>query len=896
MIQLNQSPPRLFLRFFRWFCHPRMRDYIEGDLMEVYYRRVKESGKRKADRKFILDVLLLFRPGIIKSNIFQIHLFNPYMFRNYLLITYRNIQKDKAFSAINIFGLGIGMAACLLILQFVQFELSFDSFHEKLDRTYRVTNDRFQQGNLIQHGTITYPTIGPAMAKDYEEIEAFTRLMPAGLVNVRVEDRNFRGDYSTFADEHFLTVFDFEVLAGDRARMLQDPFSAVLTESTAKRYFEGSDRDYSKLLGRFFQVGLDPQPYVIQGILKDVPENSHLDFDVLVSYSTLFSGEDKSADISWQWSDMYHYLVLREGANYKDLEAEFRDFSERYFQGDKVSGSLEEFHLQPLSDAHLYSDYEYDIAQTANGKAVWAMLIVAGFILLIAWINYVNLTTSRALDRAKEVGVRKVMGARKSQLVKQFIFESLVITGLAIIAAITMVYLVQNPFNTLIGRNLSLFGLVNSLDSTLIWSCLGILAGGVLLSGFYPAFVLSAYQPVKVLKGKFGRSSGGNFLRKALVVFQFSASAALIAGTLIVSRQLAFMNQADLGMSIENTVIVQGPELMQFDSTFIDRVKNYKQELKQIQGVKNTTTSWRVAGDRLSRAFGIRLASQESDTKFTLSHMGVDYSYFDTYEIEILAGRSFQPTDHKAKFQDLTAVILNESAVKLLGIENPENAVGQELIWGEDDPKKWTIVGVVNDYHQESLHKPKEAMAFRPTYSTFSPTSIKIETVDTKEVLLAIEATYQKFFPGNSFEYSFLDQYFEAQYADDQRFGKVIHIFTGIAILVSCLGLMALASFTTSQRTKEIGVRKVLGASSSNILFNLSKDLLKPVGLAILISTPFAWYAMNNWLQQFVYRIDLNWLHFVLSWFAVGLIALVTIGVQSLKAAKVNPVKSLKME
>lgn len=892
----DNKPPEVFLRFFRWYCHPKLQDYIEGDLMEVYERRCKEKGKRNADVRFMADVLLLFRPGIIKQDVLKIELINTIMIYNYLIIAYRNVVKNKVFSFINVFGLGIGLAACLLILQFVSFELSFDSMHSKLDRTYRVTNDRFQHGNLIQHGTITYPTIGPAMTKDFPEIETYTRLMPGGEMNVRIDEKNFRGDECHFADERFFTVFDFELLAGNRSEILKAPYTVVLTESVARKYFEVSDQNYSNMLGKSFTWGLDPTPYKVEGICKDVPENSHIQFDVLVSYATLYSGDDKDADISWTWSDMRHYLVLKPGIDYKSLEAKFPEFSERYFQGDKVSGSIEKFYLQPLAKAHLYSDYEYDIAITSNGKAVWALLIVAAFILLIAWINYINLTTSRALDRAKEVGLRKVMGAYKVQLVKQFLFESLVISVLAFFVAIVIVVVTQPTFNLVVGSSLSMDWLLRSFDSNLVMASMIALIGMALLSGFYPAFVLSSYQPATVLKGKFGRSGKGNMLRKALVIFQFTASAALIAGTIIVSKQLSFMNQADLGINIKNTLIVQGPELMEYDSTFIERIENYKHELNQIPGVAGTTTSSRLTGRRLGRNFGIRMASQPPETKYTLSLLGVDYTYFDTYQIKLIAGRFFLPTDHKIRFQDLTAIIINENAVKTLGIESAENAIGQELIWGGNGTRKWTIVGVVGDYHQESLHKPKEPMLFRPSYSTYSPTSIKINTAETQTVIASVETIYKKFFPGNSFEYSFLDQSYQRQYNDDKRFGTIIRTFTGLAILVSCLGLMGLATFTATQRTKEIGIRKVMGATVGNILLSLSKDLLKPVAISILLSTPMAWYAMNKWLQGFVYRVDMDWYVFIAAGLIVGIIALLTILFQASKAATANPVKSLRSE
>lgn len=892
----QNTPPQIPLRFFRWFCHPEMQDYIEGDLMEVYDERLKTLGQRKADLLFFLDVLLLFRPGIIKGNIFKVELINSIMLSNYMLTAYRNVVKSKVFSFINIFGLGIGLAACLLILQFVSFELSYDTMHSKLDRTYRVINDRFQHGNRIQHGTITYPTIGPTMAKDYPEIETFTRLMPGGEMNIRIDEKNFRGDECLFVDERFFGVFDFALLTSNRSEILIDPYTVVLTESVAKKYFEVHGLDYSTIIGKTFLWGLNPTPYKVVGVCQDVPENSHIQFDVLVSYSTLYSGEDKDADISWLWSDMRHYLVLKPGVDYKELEAKFPAFSERYFQGDKVSGSIEEFYLQPLANAHLYSDYEYDIAKTSNGKAVWALLVVAGFILLIAWINYVNLTTSRALDRAKEVGLRKVMGAYKMQLVNQFLLESLVISILAFIVAVVIVAVVQPLFNLVVGNALSLGWLVHSFNPTLLSGSIVALIGMTLLSGFYPAFILSSYQPVTVLKGKFRHSHKGNFLREALVIFQFTASAALIAGTIIVSRQLSFMNKTDLGISIQNTLIVHAPELMEYDSTFIDRIESYKQELNQIPGVVNTTTSTRLTGRRLGRNFGIRMAGQPAETKYTLSWLGVDYTYFDTYEIKLIAGRNFLPTDHKVRFQDLNTIIINENAVKLLGIESPEKAIGQELIWGDNGTRKWTIVGVVGDFHQESLHKPKEPMLFRPSYSTYSPTSIKLKTEEPQTVLASVEAVYKKFFPGNSFEYFFLDQDYQRQYQDDKRFGTIIRTFTGLAILVSCLGLMGLATFTATQRNKEIGIRKVMGATVSNILISLSKDLLKPIMISVLLATPVAWYAMDQWLQGFVYRVNIEWYSFVVAGLSVAAIALLTILYQTTKAAIQNPVNSLRSE
>ncbi len=817
------------------------------------------------------------------------------MIRSYLIVAFRNVLKSKVFSAINVLGLSIGLAACLLIFQFVSFEFSYDKFNEKFHRTYRITNDRFQNGKLIQHGTIMYPTIGPTMARDYAEIEEYTRLMPGGTMNVKINDRNFRGDLCHFADEHFFSVFSFKLLAGERSTMLKDPYAAVLTEKTARKYFELSNKDYSELIGKTFFWGLDTNPYTVKGICENIPSNSHIQFDALVSYATLIK-YDKGADDSWTWSDMRHYLVLKPGTPYKQLENKFDDFSQRYFKGDKVTGSIEKFYLQPLADAHLYSDYEYDIATTANGKAVWAMLVVALFILVIAWINYVNLTTSRALDRAKEVGLRKVMGAVQWQLVKQFIFESLIITGLAFGLSLVLVVALQSTFNQIVGHELSLRSVLTSLSLNHVLILLLVLGVGTLLSGFYPAFVLSSYHPVTVLKGKFTRSVQGNFLRKALVMFQFTSSAALIIGTFIVSKQIEFMNNADLGMNIKNMIVIQSPELMPWDSTFVERVESYKYALTQVNGVISATTTGRLPGDRLARSFGVRLSDQSSDTQYTLTNMSVDHSFFDTYSVSLLAGRKFLPADHDPDFEKLNKVILNKNAIQLLGIQKAEDAVGREIIWGNNGTRKWTIVGVVANFHQEGLQKPMEPIFFRPIYSTSSPTSVKINTKDLQKTVAEIEATYKRFFPGNSFEYTFLEDRYRRQYNDDTRFGKVVGIFTVLAIIVSCLGLVGLSSYTAAQRTKEIGIRKVLGASLMNIITILSFDFIRLVLIAVVLSLPIAYFSMQNWLEEYAYRITPDWTLFILPIGIIILIAAVTISFQIIKTAMTNPAETVKYE
>lgn len=889
----DKKPTHRALRFLEWYCPPKLYEGIEGDVLEKYYKEERELGEKIASRRLWWGVMQFFHPGIFLRNSFSVQIISTAMIRNYLVVACRNVLKNKVFSGINILGLGTGLAACFLIIQFVMLELSYDRFHEKLDRIYRVTNDRFQHGKLIQHGTIMYPTIGPAMARDFPEVEEFTRLMPGGDLNVRVDDRYYRGDNCHFADEHFFSVFSFPMLAGKGPGALKERYNIVLTEKTARRYFQIGSGDYSDVIGKVLYWGLDKEPYTVAGVCADIPENSHIHFDALVSYATLISPEHHEADDSWTWSDMRHYLVLKPGTNYKILEDKFEDFSQRHFQGDKVSGSVEKFYLQPLKDAHLYSDYEYDIARTASGKAVWAMLIVAGFILLIAWINYINLTTSRTLERAKEVGLRKVMGAFKGQLVTQFILESVLISLCAFILAGIMILLSQRTFNQIVGSNLSIMKVLSAMDPQSLILLVSVMVAGVLLSGFYPAFVLSSYQPITVLKGTFQRSSSGNILRKGLVVFQFTASAVLITGTLVVSRQLKFMDNADLGINIGNTLVVESPDMTEWDSTFIRRVEGYESELTSIPGVVNATTSNNVPGARLGRVFNVRLSEQPTSSNITMSFMGVDYRFFDTYSVPLLAGRNFVTTDHHADFEKVNSAIVNVNATKLLGLSNPAEAVGRKMtFWGADK----TIVGVVSDFHQEALKKPMEAIVFFPSYDNWYRTSVRVGVADIHKTVAQIETVYNKFFPGNSFNYFLLEDRYKNQYRDDARFGKIVNIFAALAIVISCLGLIGLSSYTAVQRTKEIGIRKVLGASLVSIVSLLSYDFIKLVILASVLAIPIAYFSLHSWLLSYAYRISLGWWLFMLPIAVIVFIAAITMSFQIIRSAMANPSDSLKHE
>ncbi|HET9278288.1 MAG TPA: ABC transporter permease [Flavitalea sp.] len=817
------------------------------------------------------------------------------MLSNYLKIAFRNFRKNKLFSLLNVIGLAIGMAACLLILQYVSFKLSYDQFHLNADRIYRVVNDRYQNGKLIQHGTITYSGVGKAMNDDFEEVEQNTRVVPAGERIIIHDDKRLNEEKPLYAENSFFSLFSFPLLTGNETSVLKDPYAVILSEELVKKVFDYQGKDYNQFVGKTIQLSTDSMPYKIEGVCKNVPQNSHLQFHLLISYKTLVSQGWKEADYDFTNSDFWHYIKLKPGADYKTLNDRFGAFSNRHFQGSKVSGSDERFYLQPLSKAHLYSDFEYEIGETGNGSVVWGLLLIALFILVIAWVNYINLATARSTERAREVGIRKVVGGLKKQLIRQFLVESTIVNLLGIGLAFVLVLLLQSTFNNLLQEKLSLsYLLVKGVSGYgIVLGLILIVVTGIFVSGFYPAFVLSSFKHIAVLKGRLSASKKGIQFRKVLVVGQFTATVGLIIGSAIVSQQIRYMNHKELGFNMDQMLIIKPAILTGWDSTFIDRTNNFKEELKTLPGVKGVATSWRVPGGELGRTFNIRRADAGDAERYTMRHIGVDYDFMNVYGIKVLAGRNFTPADHNPDFGKLTNTIINQSAAMLLGFKSPEDAIGKSIMRGT---RKWDVVGVVADYHQKSLRHPLEPILFMPAYSTNSSISVKVTAADLTTTVASLKQKFATFYPGNVFDYYFLDDRFNEQYSNEQLFEKVFGIFTAFAIFVASLGLFGLTMFSTIQRTKEIGVRKVLGASVSNIIVLLSKDFVKLVGIACLIAFPLSWWVMNSWLQDFSYRTSINGWVFLLAGLVAVMIALITVSFQAVKAAIRNPVKSLRTE
>ncbi len=816
------------------------------------------------------------------------------MLKSYLKTTFRSFRKHRLFSLINLFGLSIGIASALFILQYAVFQLSFDKFHTKSDRIFRVMNERFEGDRMIQRGQITYSAVGPQLAEDYPEALRYTTVNTfMGNVflynNVPTEV-----PYMLLTEPSFFEMFDFEVLAGNPEEQFKNPRQVLLTESMAEKVFQTETNDWSRFVGETIQMGSARIDLAVAGVLADPPENSSLQFVAMLSRVTVFDWWGESAKFSWNSSDYFHYVELAEGVREADFEAKLDDFSDKYFRGTEVTGTFEKFHLQPLEDVYLYSDYEYENHQTSEGNMVWVLVLIALFILVMAWVNYINLTTSRSLQRAREVGVRKVVGATKQQLVFQFLTESLLMNFLALVIAITLIQALQIPFNHFIEEELSLWTFLAGQMSGLpvyVWLAV-VLFVGAIISGIYPAFVLSSFQASKTLKGEFGNSSKGKLLRKGLVVFQFALSTALIAGTYLVYQQTNFMRNQNLGLNMDQVVAVQGPSITDLDTTFVTHIQAFLTSLTTNANISSAGSSTSNLGSRLPRTFNVKRLG-ETDGHM-LNRLGMNYGFFDVYEVEMKAGRAFRPDDHKTDPRLINTTILNEKAAEILGYESPMDAVGKKLVFFGQE---WNIVGVASDFHHRSLKESIEPLLILPFYNGGNDTyHVKVSGQNLSETLAFIRTTYDEFFPGDLFKYRFVDELFNEQYKSDQQFGNVFNLFSALAIGIACLGLFGLAGYTAIQKTKEIGIRKVLGASVGDILNMLSREFIGLILLANLIGLPLIYMGAQQWLDSYAYQTKIGWLFFVLPVVVVLLVSALIIVSQTLKSAKANPVNALHQE
>ncbi len=798
------------------------------------------------------------------------------MLRNYLKIALRNLSKHKGYAFINVVGLAIGLACCLLITLYVKYELGYDRYHEKAERIYRLTTEAGISGRITHFSGAASP-MAAVMRAEFPEVEQATRVWNGSEI-VRVGDRRFKEDRYYWADSTVFDVFSFVFVKGNAETALDRPYTVVLTQSTARKYF-GSENPIGKVL----RVG-DVTDVTVTGVIEGMPDQSHFHADFLASMSSLpwARGDEWLSNINFKT-----YLVLREGASPEALTAKFPELIQRNV-GDVMQqlGGIFRFELQPLTQIHLHSDLEYEFEPNSDISHVYIFSAVALFILLIACINFMNLATARSVDRAKEVGMRKVMGAQRGQLIRQFLTEAMLLALVAFFLALVLAELVLPAFSHVAGRELE-------LDLTENGSALAVFVGITLLVGFlsgsYPALFLSGFRPVLVLKGKFKTSMTGVALRKGLVVTQFAISIALIVGTLVVQQQLDYARSQQLGFNKEQVIVLR---LLQNNASSA-RAQALKAEVQRHPDVVSASLANHFPGTSLDDQIYFP-EGRGMDEGIHIRIYRVDSDYLETLGMELVEGRAFSP----AQPTDSSAVILNQTAMEMLGWDSIKDKAFVELGGPsmKDARRTLPVIGAVEDFHFESFHHDIRPLAIRIAEGQPGYLLVRARAGRAQEVLAFLREKWEVAALASPFEYSFLDERFDELYRADERLGRIFGGFAALAIIIACLGLFGLATFAVEQRTKEIGIRKVLGASVPGIVALLSKDFLKLVLLALVIASPAAYFLMNRWLEDFAYRIEIGPGIFLLAGAAALLIALATVSYQAIKAALSDPVKSLRYE
>jgi len=805
------------------------------------------------------------------------------MIKNYLRSAFRNIARHKFISFINIFGLTIGLTCCLLILTYIVKELSYDKFNHNAPNIYRVSRSFNTADGIVNlHLGAVAPPFGPLLKNEFPDIKKVTRLFPNGDVVLRYKDKLLTEKGSYFADENFLSFFDLKTVAGDPKTALSEPYTVMMTEDMAHKYF-GNEDPINK------EIRLDNQfNFKVTGIFKPFPPNSQMHPQMLMSFNTL--NDDKvygrnALRTNWGNNSFFTYLLLPDNYNIDRISSQFPAFIDKYMNspGQPRQSKFTQLHIQRFLDIHLHSHLDDEVEQNGDIKRVYIFSAIALFILLIACINYMNLSTARSTLRAKEIGIRKVIGAQQKEIITQFLSESVLITYFSLVLALILTWALLPLINQLSELGLSIDSLFKPsiLVSVLL---LPLIIG--LISGIYPAIFMSSFKPIKVLKGILKVGSGNISFRKVLVVVQFSISIILIVATTIVFQQLRYIQNKSLGFNKDHLVTLGGIPANQFEA--------FRADVLRDPSVKDIGRSSRIPSGRLLDDQGASVFDGDKPlpVKADIKCINTDYGFIPTYGIKMMAGRNFS----RDFATDSNNFVINESTVSVLGWKSPENAIGKDMSYGG---VKGKVIGVVKDFHFESLHQNIIPLLMEmPSFAnnSYRRVTVKIDGNHVNAALATLEQTWKKYQPETPFEYSFLDERFQKLYNSEQEQGNLFTIFSCLAIFIACLGLFGLSAFTISQRVKEIGVRKVLGASIPQIVTELSKDFLKLVIVAAVIALPIAWYAMSKWLLDFAFRVSIQWWVFLMAGVIALIIAFATISYQSIKAAMANPVKSLRSE
>ncbi len=824
------------------------------------------------------------------------------MLRSHLMASWRNLWRHKGFSLLNISGLTLGLTVFLLLAQYAQYEWSFDQFHQHKDELYRITLEQYLNNELIHASAENYPALGPTLVEEFPEVEAYTRLYNLGAKNNIVVTREDVSDRIAFkqrkllyASEDFLTIFSYPVLRGDPETALAEPFKMVISQRYAEQYF-GSEDPIGKQL-RMQDDDFNNELCEVTAVVK-VPNHTHLRFDILISYSTLYARYDGSErararyDQSWERKDMYTYIKTIPGTDPQVLSTRFPDLINRNIPDLAGQNRRDVLQIQPVTDIHLYSNLNDEPSTPGNGRAVSFLAMIALFVLLVAYINYINLATARSAERANEVGVRKVLGASPGQLVKQFLLDAMIMNGFSIVLAVALYLILFPAFATLTGilsegnywDHLILF------QPSLMLIIAGLLVVGTLLSGLYPALVLSQFRPARILGNAMISGSDGNLLRKSLVVLQFSICIGLIIGTIVVLKQMKYLQQQDLGFNPSQIIVVEQPSVFNDFQSRMNSVRTFKNSLRAEPQISHVMSTLVIPGKKVRWKADLHRLGQSEAESHVFNYNLVDEAFFPGFGMEMIAGRNFSadiPTDAD------TACVITEMGAQVLGYDQPSEAIGQVVQSG--DGLSAIIVGVVNDYHQESLHEEiQPTVFFLNDYAEYYLMRIKNDQIP--KTLATVERQWQLHFPGNPFEYFFMDDHFNAQYENDRRFQKLFSFFSILAIALSCLGLFGLSAYVAQRRSREVSIRKVLGASTAQLILMLTSDFAKLILLANIIAWPMIGWLMQDWLAGFATRTTLSWWIFAASALLVLLLGILTVTYHAFRAANLNPSVVLSSE
>ncbi|MEM1121136.1 MAG: ABC transporter permease [Bacteroidota bacterium] len=862
------KPNKYLLKFFRWFCHPDYVEDIEGDVYEKYERIAIEKGQSKANWQFSWIVLSLFRPSLMRPINLNNHLMHPIMFRHNLKISWRLLFKNKGYSLINIGGLAMGMAVAMFIVLWIKDELRFDRFHADGDRIYKVMRHK-HSGNQIETTEIVAWNIGEALRENYPEIDKVSIVSPSTSVVFQQAENAYRED-GLFAQPAFFELFSWNLVAGDPKTVLTEPTGIAISTSLAKKYFKVAGTDYQQVIGQTMQHAINGlEDLKVTGVFTDIPAQSSLQFEYVLPIDHFFEG--RSWLTGWANNGIHIYLKMKAGQDGMALNPKIVDI-----QNEHIEGFRSDIFLHPYQDQYLYAHFKDGKQQGGRIEYLRIFGLVALMTILIACINFTNLSTARSVQRVKEIGVRKAIGAEKRLLVGQFMGEALLLIVLAFAVALLLVPSVLPYFNELTGKSLAFTNLDTS--TYVIFGGIGLLTA--IIAGAYPAFYIASFDVVKILKGTFRQRANSSHFRKGLVLFQFVVSTLLIVGTITVYQQMQYIQNKNLGYDRANVLMVQ------LEGDLYDQYNVAKAELLQSPSIEYVSAGSESPLEVNTGTRGVSWRGKAPTNEASFNLLSGDFDFLKLMRMKLVEGRDFDPAFARDSFN----YIINEKALEVMGLDNP---IGEELsFWGNTG----NIIGVVKGFHSASLYSPIDPLIIQIRPNWNRTLFVKTKPNQTAEAIAALEQVHSRLNPAYPFDYQFLDRDYAAVYQSEQTVGQLAFLFTLFAIIIACMGLLGLSIFAVQHRLKEISVRKVLGAEVGQLVTLLSKDFVLLILAAFVVASPMAYFVMNDWLGNFAFRTDLGWEVFLFTGGIMLLIALLTVGFYALKVATINPIQPLQSE